>query len=217
MENNKEHISINELQEIMKNEPGDLILKSHMTSDFTPFSNEKRKFLRKLINGNTKIIYIYRDGRDVMVSLYFYMMSFADNLPNFSDFIRMKNDFDGYYPDLNRVGYWRRHVWGWINYKDSKVLKLSYEKLHLNFLECMDDLESFLDIKRNKKCKKIKFYKKKNIFNRIKHKFLPEKWKSSAILPRKGIIGDWHNYFSESDLQFFKNNTGDLMNKLGYH
>ncbi len=217
MEEHKERISIYELEEMIGKEAGHLILKSHMTSDFTPFLEEKKNFIRDLIDRDGKIIYVYRDGRDVMVSLYFYMKRFTDNLPEFPDFMRMQNDFDQFYCKLNRVEYWKRHVWGWIDQKDSNVLKISYEKLYINFTECLNELSAFLNLQTNKKVKKIVFYNKKKRFDKIKYRLLHGEVKSSAILPRKGIVGDWKNHFSDSALEFFKDNAGDLMEKLGYY
>ena len=33
---------------------------------------------------------------------------------------------------------------------------------------------------------------------------------------RKGIQGDWHNYFTDDDKKIFKELTGDMLIRLGY-
>lgn len=88
-----------------------LILKSHMTAQLTPFEPDEREFVKELLKNN-KVIYVFRDGRDVLVSLYYYMQGYRNDLPQFSDFIRMKNDFDRYYDSVNRIEYWKEHVAG---------------------------------------------------------------------------------------------------------
>jgi len=45
----------------------------------------------------------------------------------------------------------------------------------------------------------------------------PGSVKSTAISPRKGVIGDYKNYFSEKDLELFDKIAGVLMKDLGYY
>ena len=80
-----------------------------MASDLTPFHPEEREFVRAFLENN-KAIYVYRDGRDVLVSFYHYMKGFRDDLPEFSNFIKMNNDFNPYHTSVNRIEYWKEHV-----------------------------------------------------------------------------------------------------------
>ena len=74
---------------------------------------------------SSKIIYIHRDGRDVLTSLYFYAKKYRSEITemSFSDFIRMDNDFDGdtYQKSLNRIEYWKFHVSNWFKVKNSII------------------------------------------------------------------------------------------------
>ena len=41
-----------------------------------------------------------------------------------------------------------------------------------------------------------------------------EEEKSSFF--RKGVVGDWENYFNDASFEVFRKQTGDLLHELGY-
>ncbi len=169
---------------------GQLILKSHMTAQLTPFDPSEREFVKELLRSN-KVIYVYRDGRDVLVSLYHYMQGFRNDLPSFSDFIRMKNDFDCYYSSVNRIEYWKEHVVGWISKSDLDIITVSYEQLHSNYEGTVRKLSDFLSLPlKSNGVDRIEL-KKYGRFRRALRRLFPTSARSSAISPRKGIVGDW--------------------------
>ena len=114
-----------------------------MTSYLTPFSQEEKEFVENLLE-NSKVIYVYRDGRDVLVSLYHYIRGFREDLPEFSDFIRMPNDFDPYYRSVNRVEYWKEHVEGWLGRSNLDIVTVSYEQLHADYVSTIRELSDSL-------------------------------------------------------------------------
>jgi len=193
-----------------------VLLKTHMSPHLTPFKPEEREFVREWLE-NSKAIYVYRDGRDVLVSLYHYMRGFRDDLPEFSKFIRMPNDFDPYYRSVNRVEYWKEHVEGWLDRSDLDIATVSYEQLHTDYVSTIRKLSEFLGLTiKPSGVDRIKFTKY-GLFRRLLKRIVPLAAKSSAIAPRKGVIGDWKNYFSQSDLDLFNKIAGTTMAKLGYY
>lgn len=214
--NHQHYIPVSEFTKKISKASRRLILKSHMTAQLTPFGSSEREFVKELLKSN-KVIYVYRDGRDVLVSLYYYMLKFRNDLPQFSDFIRMKNDFDCYYSSMNRIEYWKEHVVGWISKSDLDIIMVSYEQLHSDYEDMIRKLSDFLSLPlKSNGIDRIEL-KKYGIFRRALKRLLPTSARSSAILPRKGIVGDWKNYFSECDLELFKQTAGDLMKELGYY
>ena len=67
----------------------------------------ERLFARTLLQ-HSPTIYVYRDGRDVMASLYFYMQSFSETVRNqsFAQFLRGEAAVNGEETALSRPGYW---------------------------------------------------------------------------------------------------------------
>ncbi len=214
--NHQRYIPVSKFNRKISKASGHLILKSHMTAQLTPFRSGEREFVKELLKNN-KVIYVYRDGRDVLVSLYHYMRGFRNDLPRFSDFIRMENDFDCYYSSVNRIEYWKEHVVGWISKSDLDVITVSYEQLHSDYEGTIRKLSDFLSLPlKSNSIDRIEL-KKYGIFRRALRRLLPTIARSSAISPRKGVVGDWKNYFSERDLELFERTAGDLMKELAYY
>jgi len=213
----EKHISIKDLiLKISKSRGRYVILKTHMTSYLTPFETEKRELVRELLE-NSKVIYVYRVGRDVLVSLYHYMRGFRDDLPEFSDFIRMPNDFDTYYQSLNRIEFWKEHVDGWLGRSDLDIAKVSYEQLHTDYVSTIKELSEFLGCTIKPSGVDRIELTNYGLLLRLLRKVVTLPAKSTAIAPRKGIIGDWKKYFSQRDLELFNKIAGATMKKLGYY
>jgi len=157
-----------------------------------------------------KSIYIYRDGRAVIASLWnskFYNKELEGI--SFSDYLRKEIDWIGGtgqegYPKMNIVQHWEKHIEHWINLNNKDILYLRFE-----------DLKNNPTYVYNKICKlfyPIKFYKeiifgKKNL-DPIKDKV--------GLKPNAAKINSWEQLFSEEDLDFFYSqleNTKYLYNK----
>lgn len=121
---------------------GHLILKSHSESNLSLFTDDKRSFVKDLLK-NAKVIYVLRDGRDVLVSLYFYYKKVSKNKTlSFSDFIRQKDVKS----EVNGIEYWKMHVDGWLSQKELNILPVSYEEMHFDYTKTLKKLEEFLEI-----------------------------------------------------------------------
>ena len=109
---------------------------------------DERLFARTILH-NSPTIYVHRDGRDVMVSLYLYMQSFSETVRNqsFSQFLR--GDAATYAVDtkLSRPGYWAFHAQTWLE-KD-KVLTISFRDLETKYEATVQKMAQFLGIALN--------------------------------------------------------------------
>jgi hypothetical protein len=174
------------------------IYKSHHQYEF--YKNDWEQVLNKF-----HVVYIIRDGRDVLNSSWHYQRgSGAPAFPNISNFgTWMREDptkyrFDSDYSIItshNMAERWKTHVEGWD--KAEGVLRVRYESLLHNFDETLSEIEEHTGLKRiDTKQPKLTEY--------------------VSVSPRKGVSGDWENYFSHKDIDYFDNICKDTMKRLGY-
>ncbi len=158
----------------------------------------------QLHNFPAKYVHLVRDGRDVIVSKYFFEKDFCVNngiLERFDD------NFDDY---VEKISYeWNNYVTNWMN---RNIIICKYEDLLTdpvgttsNLLKTLDlDADTDLIVKAFELNTMDKM--KKSIENTYKHN----------TFVRKGIAGDWINHFSDKNKSAFKKNAGELLIKLGY-
>lgn len=198
---------------------GPTLFKSHTHANIENFfqgSSELSRFMEELFK-NSKIIYVHRDGQDVMVSLFHFLRTMNPQLASidFHDFLRMNNDVDAvtYRGELDRPSYWAFHVESWLDKKD--VLSVSFDDLLTDpeaVLKRISDFthhpmtERFKSVRRSRKGLS---YLTEKIRRRMPIDLLTGK-KFTSVSFRKGQSGDWVNYFSEDDLAFFQQRAGKV-------
>jgi len=148
---------------------------------------------KKLFNA----IYIYRDGRDVIASLWnskFYQKDWFGI--SFSEFLRKEIDWYGgtgqkALPKVNIVQHWFNHVDSWVNCNDEDIFILRFEDMKNNPKKAYQDI--------TKKFFPFKYYKNRLFgvkrFDPIKNKV--------GLKPNAAKINSWEKLFSEEDLDFF--------------
>jgi hypothetical protein len=161
--------------------PTTIIKSHHHHKFFEDFDFEKH---------NITPFYIYRDPRDVMVSCHHYFNSHPHLLhsrtfPSSTGPLDLafgvrptEYAFDkaySYYKNASMLERWCSHVKPYL--KDDRFHKVKYEDLNLNFEDACENLmarlnETFRDLNR-------------------------PNLSATAVSPRKGIVGDWKNHFSE--------------------
>jgi hypothetical protein len=165
------------------NKPG--LIKSHCEAPVFA------RFLPK-----AKVVYVLRDPRDTLVSFYYYLNSDAFHLhnetagdhrcSNFSEFLRrplsdfLGNEFSAQGGYCNVMERWAAHAKGWMDAPDALII--NYE----------DMLQDWRRVVRA-----VAWHVGAWPKLRMKNFSLGE---TGAILPRKGISGDWKNHFKTDDL-----------------
>jgi hypothetical protein len=207
---------------------GAVLIKTHVPPTLEPFRVDTSllRYVQSLF-AESDVVYVYRDGRDVLVSLYYYMRHYDQAIRNisFSGFIRMKSRFDTLPrsdPRLNRAEYWKSHVEGWLG--QSGIATVSYEDLHADYEGMIAVLAGRLGFETKGNVKRVHFPG-----NRHRSSWLDRQARrvvrvlrgrsmgvSSAILARKGAIGEWRQHFSSQDIALFNSIAGDLLEELGY-
>jgi hypothetical protein len=220
-------MTIGDLQSQLAAQQGAVLIKTHAPPTLESFAvgRELLSYVQSLF-AESDVVYVYRDGRDVLVSLYYYMRHYdpAMREVSFSDFIRMENHFDalpGNERRWNRVQYWKFHVEGWM--KQSTTSRLSYEDLHADYEAVVKALGTSLGRETTRKVKTIDLRRKSpsgrlhrltlGLTSTIRNR---SRGTSSAILPRRGVVGEWRRHFSDRDASFFNSIAGDLLQELGY-
>ncbi|XP_040284841.1 amine sulfotransferase-like [Bufo bufo] len=164
-----------------------------------------------------KVIYVYRNPKDAMVSFYhfyqlFSKLSYPVDFETFADFF-MSGKVIG--------GSWFDHVRGWYTHKeDFNILFLTYEEMKKDLRSVVLKICKFLDIRLEEKA--IDIVLEKATFNNMKcdphanYSFFPKEIldQSRGKFLRKGTIGDWKNMMTvaqnEKLNQICKEKLGDL-------
>ena len=221
-------ISISHFKSLLAAQQGAFLIKTHAPPTLEPFGVDTGllRYVQSLV-AESDLVYVYRDGRDVLVSLYYYMRHYDPGMRevSFSDFIRMESQFDAIPASehrLNRVEYWKFHVEGWL--KQSAMSKVSYEDLHANYEAVVKVLATRLGRETAADIKSVDFRSSKYPSSKLHRLALGmvrmirsrSSGTSSAILPRKGVIGEWRRHFSHQDISFFNSIAGELLQELGY-
>ena len=151
------------------------------------------------INDTCKLIFVLRNPRDVLVSLYHFNRN--DHTLNFN--IDFDTFFEMFLEGCVMNGNWFAYNEQWLNFcraNPEKTLILTYEQLLTDFESNVKALAQFLDISVTD-----------DIIANIKKETSVQKMKETTTLPalddfvRKGIAGDWKNHFSEGQAAKFDN------------
>ncbi|EGC29470.1 hypothetical protein DICPUDRAFT_42846 [Dictyostelium purpureum] len=190
--------------------------------------------LQPVISGS-KYILIIRDGRDVLVSLFWHYVRLGgfENWcgnhkhlvdPQYVKQYRTDTDYFHKNPEnlLEKEICFRKIASGWAKrVRDdqsviqaleaepvAQVYTLRYEELHRNPEGYRKEIYEFLDLDYNE-AEPLS----------VDDKTIPggfnEKSDKNKFF-RKGEIGDWKNYFTENNKKWFKEETGNLLIELGY-
>jgi hypothetical protein len=165
-----------------------------------------------------KAIYVLRDGRDVAVSMYWQIKRTCSMDADFSDYLDAY--FDGH---LTGAGAWHEHVSGWLEpsaVNSGNTLVVRYEDMKDDAARELRRAAAFLGVERTTEefDRAIQAGSLEAMKGREKESPGIAHRESGATIPvvRKGVVGDWTNYFSEADLQRFWDVCGPAMCQAGY-
>lgn len=212
-------IPLDEFQATLDGLDGRVLIKVHDLPSATYWQSKPEQSFAQTIIQNSPTIYIHRDGRDVMVSLYHYMKQFRDDFRDlsFSDFLRMNHELDGK-TKMSRPAYWAHHVETWL--AQPNVLEASYQSMETDYENTVQRMADFLQIQLTYPLQSVNVHQaqlNRNPMNRLLSKVGFKRHKvSSAVSPRKGKSGDWRTHFSEDDLDFFTGELDGFLHQLGY-
>jgi hypothetical protein len=161
-----------------------------------------------------RVVYLLRDGRDVMVSYYHYQMRILNEEV---DFMAMVRDGKGLFP-----GKWHEHLKAWnANPYNAEKLVIKYEDLKQSPLAALTRFCEFAQIERNQSflCRVIEQTdfarlqaKERDGYMSRPNKALPE----SKKFFRRGIVGSYKDEMPQDVLGVFLQDATPMLKEMGY-
>ncbi|XP_043924073.1 sulfotransferase 2B1-like [Protopterus annectens] len=167
-----------------------------------------------------KVINVARNPRDVIVSSYHFhvMASFLEDPESFNEF------FSKWLCGEVFFGSWFEHVKGWLNAKEKdRIIYITYEEMLMDLKGAIKKLSNFVgkelsediiaDIAEHCTFKNMKTNKMSN------YSLVPEDimaHNKSEFL-RKGVAGDWKNYFTVAQSEHFDSFYQEQMKDVMHH
>lgn len=164
------------------------------------------------------ILVMIRDPRDVCVSAVYYMLyinrmrsdELQECLSNFHCSF-MSNNFNELMDHYKNEGFNIPWFESYVSEKnDINHVLIKYEDMIQNGVQTVRD---FL-IKCRYDCQEIEEVFKKHSFRKLTGRFPGEE--NVMNHNRKGIVGDWRNYFTEYQNRAFCKKFGHILNAIGY-
>ena len=158
-----------------------------------------------------RVIYIYRDGRDVAVSYFHFYQTIHSYTGSFADFL---HEFISGAVEFES---WQNHISSWMFRKHSvSFLAVRYEDLCSGTFTVLKSILQFLGINASDHIidaavRKCTFEWRQEDVKRFNPAY--EKGYRGGV---KGGPGKWHGVFSDTDLELFWEKFGKTMSKLEY-
>lgn len=201
---------------------------SEVVPDFHQFKNVQRTSYQQFIRQHfgwspvvikchyqafgdyNKVIYIYRDGRDVLLSYFRYFSHNKKHALPFSQY------FTKFLRGETQFGSWKNHVSWWFDEKYIRPVEVKYVKYEdllaqpekefaevVKFLNLKVDKELIKDVVRATEYKKCR-------------EFGAAEGLHYDLIGRNGVSGSWKEMFSAEQTKYFWDWAGSLMERLGY-
>lgn len=155
-----------------------------------------------------RVIYIVRDGRDMMISYWHYVNERDNTSIPFSAFLEMSQPY----------GPWKSHVLEWLNASLEGRLVLRYEDMLKDTASCLNKALEFAEIPfadstistaiERASFESMRRIEKRGIFNPYQ--------RGNPIFMRKGVSGFWKDVFGPGELERFNKFHGGPIPEIGY-
>lgn len=182
-------------------------------------SLDERLFVRTILH-NSPTIYVHRDGRDVLLSLYYYMKSFSETVRNqsFSRFLRGESALAAADSGMSRPAYWAFHVNAWLAREN--VLSLAYHDLETNYDATVQRMAGFLGVKLNARLQPVNTLGRRqseNVLDSVLGRLgVAQRLSARGQYRRNGRSGEWRRVFDKQDRAFFIKEAGETLRQLNY-
>ena len=164
----------------------------------------------------SRVIYVLRDGRDVMVSLYYYAKSHDPAVKDltFQEFLHTENPYDtnSYDGPMNRVEYWNFHVNSWLNQQHFESMIVSFDQWKTDTEAIIKDVAAFTGHAPNSVIKSMTRVNTGTILTKLLRRTGISK--NTAIQFRRGQSGDWKEHFDQQSLDYFNSISATTYNRF---
>lgn len=215
-----EHLSISEFDRRLRSKRRMVLVKTHGVPDQRAWeSPEVGAYVGELVAA-TPAVFVHRDGRDVLVSLYHYMTSFSPAVAqkSFSEFIRARRSAPDA-PNITLPGYWQYHVLAWLDFRPRA--SVGFGELTTAFEPTIREIADRVGIRLRKDVATVKLESQTKSADRAwrllrRRLGLSLAPRSTAIRPLAGRSGGWRAEFGDADLALFHADAAEAMRRLGY-
>ena len=156
-----------------------------------------------------RVVYLIRDGRDVVVSYYHFLKAFGDDV----DFSAMVQPDYKMYPCS-----WPKHISTWLdNPYQAEMLIIKYEDLKADAVEELRRLCKFLGIARDDNF--LKLVAENSSFQRMRAKESKEGFHTfprDKVFVRRGVVGSFKDEMPKDALETFTAQSKEVLVRLGY-
>jgi estrone sulfotransferase len=159
-----------------------------------------------------KTVYIYRDGRDALVSYYHYATGKKVFAGTFADFI--------FSPFVEQFSSWKEHVTSALDFAaehPDRILMLQYEEMLRQPLPCAARVTEFLEMECDERA--IAQAVEKSSFDqlkRVEQTLGGENLIKPLTFFRSGKSGQWHEYFTSEVYERYMQENGAILRRVGY-
>tara|TARA_Y100001970_G_C14068074_1_gene767822 strand:- start:119 stop:976 length:858 start_codon:yes stop_codon:yes gene_type:complete len=167
-----------------------------------------------------RVIYVVRDPRDVIVSLYFFLIKIGKINKNYSKRKFVKEFLNGTY-DID-FGSWEQNIGSWFGGKKENIIFVRYEDLKKNYSKEIKRICVFLKIKPKKTLiKKVVNKTQFETLQKQEEKY-DLKWsvnskKNNLKYFRSGKINQWKKFLSTGENKIIKNKWKFYMKLFKYY
>jgi hypothetical protein len=161
-----------------------------------------------------RVIYLVRDGRDVMVSYFHHLRAIMQEK---IDFMAMVRDGQGLFPCK-----WHEHVQAWdANPYNAEQIVIKYEDLKQDTLTILTQVCDFAQVKRDQTflqqvINKTEFVKLQAKEREGRMFFANQAWPETQSFFRRGIVGSYKDEMPPDILEVFLKDASPLLTTLGY-
>lgn len=160
-----------------------------------------------------RVVYLLRDGRDVIVSYYNHNRALMGGQINF---LKIVKEGVGLFPCK-----WHEHVEAWLsNPYNAEMIVIKYEDLKKRPVEELKRFCAFVGIKRNDLW--LKSVAEKTSFEKMRQKELVygwdnPRWPRDKRFVRRGQIGSYKDEMPPDVLEAFLQDSAETLRKCGYY
>ena len=177
-------------------------LKRRIIKEHFPYNNIAKKYA-----GN--VIYLCRDGRDAIVSYWYFFNQVRGANITLEDFIRESAK--------HPYGPWHDHVQKWLDAPVNKIV-IKYEDMLKDPVNCLKRTMDFIGLERdeliiNQAVERSSFASMQAL---EKNKGFKLDMLKNVDFVRKGEAGSWKNIFDSKTMRLFKQYHGEGIEGLDY-
>jgi len=212
----EKHVPIVEFDRRLSSQRGVVLVKAHALPGTGVWRAPEADAYAAELLAEAPTIYVHRDGRDVLLSLYRFVSSYSPAVAaqSFAEFLRSNHtgiDAAG----ISRPAYWQRHVMAWLDRGPTTLA--SYERLQDDFEASLRAIAERLDLALRPTLTAVRLEPRRRRIPVLDHALrILRPASSTAIRPQAGRIGGWHQVFDDADLAWFAAEASVGMRRLGY-